>query len=235
MSTRYDPQRNQIVRNIDVLLETCGSRAPMFWMIAKDREASRAYVQLMRAYRESAEALEALLPHRSREEIDRVRPTLAIVHGNAFGGGIGLVACCDIALASAGAQFSLSEVKLGLIPATISPFVIDAIGPRQARRLFLSAERFDANAAMRFGLIHEVSPADRLEECAESFVIQLLGNGPRAMTASKELVSAVAHRPIDENVLADVAARIASQRASEEGREGVAAFLAKRSPAWMRD
>jgi methylglutaconyl-CoA hydratase len=163
------------------------------------------------------------------------RPTLAIVHGNAFGGGIGLVACCDIALASAGAQFSLSEVKLGLIPATISPFVIDAIGPRQARRLFLSAERFDANAAMRFGLIHEVSPADRLEECAESFVIQLLDNGPRAMIASKELVSAVAHRPIDENVLADVAARIANQRASEEGREGVAAFLAKRSPAWMRD
>ena len=166
---------------------------------------------------------------------DFPRPTLAIVHGNAFGGGIGLIACCDIALAGADAQFSLSEVKLGLIPATISPFVIDAIGTRHARRLFLSAERFNADAAMRFGLIHEVYPAELLDDCVESFVTQLLGNGPRAMIASKELVSAVAHRPIDENVLADVAKRIARQRASEEGREGVAAFLEKRPPAWMRD
>ena len=166
---------------------------------------------------------------------DFPRPTLAIVHGNAFGGGIGLIACCDIALAGADAQFSLSEVKLGLIPATISPFVIDAIGTRHARRLFLSAERFNADAAMRFGLIHEVYPAELLDDCVESFVTQLLGNGPQAMIASKELVSAVAHRPIDENVLADVAKRIARQRASEEGREGVAAFLEKRPPAWMRD
>ena len=166
---------------------------------------------------------------------DFPRPTLAIVHGNAFGGGIGLIACCDIALAGAGAQFSLSEVKLGLIPATISPFVIDAIGTRQARRLFLSAERFNADAAMRFGLIHEVYPAELLDDCVESFITQLLGNGPQAMIASKELVSAVAHRPIDESVLADVAKRIARQRACEEGREGVAAFLGKRPPAWMRD
>ena len=163
------------------------------------------------------------------------RPTLAVVHGNAFSGGVGVIACCDIAVASDGALFSLSEVKLGLIPATISPFVIDAIGARQARRLFLSAERFDAAAAMSFGLIHEVSPPDRLETLGEDFVCQLLTNSPQAMAASKELVSAVANRPIDEQVLADVAARIARQRASEEGREGVAAFLGKRSPAWVRD
>jgi methylglutaconyl-CoA hydratase len=163
------------------------------------------------------------------------RPTLAVVHGNAFGGGIGLIACCDIAVASDNARFSLSEVKLGLIPATISPFVVEAIGARQARRLFLSAERFDAATAMRLGLVHEVVSADTLDDAVDTFVSRLLENGPQAMAASKELVSAVAHRPIDENVLADVAKRIAEQRASEEGREGVAAFLEKRPPAWIRD
>ncbi len=163
------------------------------------------------------------------------RPTLAIVHGNAFGGGVGLIACCDIAVASVDTRFSLSEVKLGLIPATISPFVIEAVGARQARRLFLSAERFDASAAMGFGLIHKISPGDRLDECADVFVSQLLENSPHAMAAAKELVSTVANRPIDETVLTDVAGRIARQRASAEGREGVAAFLGKRPPGWMRD
>ena len=163
------------------------------------------------------------------------RPTLAIVHGNAFGGGIGVIACCDIAVASVGARFSLSEVKLGLIPATISPFVIEAIGARQARRLFLTAERFDADVALRLGLIHRVSADDRLQETAEVCISQLLENSPHAMAASKELVATVAHRAIDESVLGDVAQRIALARASEEGREGVAAFLEKRSPAWIRD
>ena len=162
-------------------------------------------------------------------------PTLAIVHGNAFGGGVGLIACCDIAIANVDVRFSLSEVKLGLIPATISPFVIDAIGARQSRRLFLSAERFDGRAAMDFGLIHELSPADRLDDDADRFISQLLENSPHAMSAAKKLVSAVANRPIDEEVLSDVAGRIARQRASGEGREGVAAFLGKRPPAWIRD
>jgi methylglutaconyl-CoA hydratase len=163
------------------------------------------------------------------------RPTLAIVHGNAFGGGIGLIACCDIAVASVGARFSLSEVKLGLIPATISPFVIEAIGARQARRLFLTAERFNAHDALRLGLIHQVDADDRLRDTAEVFISQLLENSPHAMTAAKQLVAAVAHRRIDESMLGDVAQRIAQQRASEEGREGVAAFLDKRPPAWIRD
>lgn len=163
------------------------------------------------------------------------RPTVAVVHGNAFGGGIGLIACCDIAIASDSARFSLSEVKLGLIPATISPFVVEAVGARQARRLFLSAERFDAATAMRLGLVHEVVSAGELDDAVETFVSRLLENGPQAMAASKELVAAVAHRPIDADVLADVAERIANQRASAEGREGVAAFLEKRPPAWIRD
>ncbi len=163
------------------------------------------------------------------------RPTLAIVHGNAFGGGIGLIACCDIAVASAGARFSLSEVKLGLNPATISPFVIEAIGPRQARRLFLTAERFDAQIALRLGLVHQVSPPEQLQDAADGFISQLLENSPDAMAAAKELVAAVAHRVIDDPLLGDVAQRIACARASADGREGVAAFLDKRPPAWIRD
>lgn len=163
------------------------------------------------------------------------RPTVAVVHGHAFGGGVGLIACCDIAVAGEHARFSLSEVKLGLIPATISPFVLEAVGPRQARRLFLSAERFDADTAMRLGLVHDVSPADGLEDAVEALIGQLLENGPHAMAAAKRLVNAVAKRPIDEAVLADVAERIAEQRASEEGREGVAAFLEKRRPEWIPD
>jgi methylglutaconyl-CoA hydratase len=163
------------------------------------------------------------------------RPTLAVVHGNAFGGGVGLIACCDIAVANVHACFSLSEVKLGLIPATISPFVIEAIGARQARRLFLTAERFDASVAVRLGLIHQVSPLEQLQETADVFISQLLGNSPHAMAAAKELVAAVAHRPIDDSLLGDVAQRIALQRASAEGREGVAAFLDKRPPVWIRD
>jgi methylglutaconyl-CoA hydratase len=163
------------------------------------------------------------------------RPTLAIVHGNAFGGGVGLIACCDIAVANAGARFSLSEVKLGLIPATISPFVIEAMGARQARRLFLTAERFDARAALRLGLVHQVSPLEQLQDTADGFISQLLENSPHAMTAAKKLVAAVAHRPIDDHLLGDVAQRIALARASTQGREGVAAFLDKRPPAWIRD
>ena len=162
-------------------------------------------------------------------------PTVAVVHGNAFGGGVGLIACCDIAVAVERARFSLSEVKLGLIPATISPYVVEAVGARQARRLFLTAERFDATAAMEFGLVHAVSPEDRLDEAADVFVSQCLENGPMAMAASKELVAAVANRPIDESVAADTAERIAGQRASDEGRDGVAAFLDKRPPGWIRD
>jgi methylglutaconyl-CoA hydratase len=162
------------------------------------------------------------------------RPTLALVQGAAFGGGVGLVACCDIAIAAETASFCLSEVKLGLIPAVISPYVIAAIGLRQARRYVLSAERFDAHEARRFGLVHEVVPAGELAARGCELCAQLLRNGPEAMAAGKQLVAAVARGPLDETLIRGTALRIAAVRASAEGREGLAAFLEKRQPSWVK-
>lgn len=162
------------------------------------------------------------------------KPTVAVVQGAAFGGGVGLVACCDVAIASERAQFSLSEVKLGLVPATISPFVIEAVGARQARRLFVTAERFDARTALALGLVHVVCPADELETRAGEVIDALLANAPHAMAAAKALVRDVAGREVDDALLDDVAERIAKIRASDEGRDGVRAFLDKRPPGWMR-
>ncbi|MEP7180914.1 MAG: enoyl-CoA hydratase/isomerase family protein [Betaproteobacteria bacterium] len=164
----------------------------------------------------------------------RVRkPTIARVHGPAFGGGVGLVACCDIAIAAIEATFSLSEAKLGLIPATIAPYVVEAIGARAARRCFLTAERFDAAEAYRIGLVHDIVPLPALDERINEILGALLVAGPNAQAESKALIRAVAHRPIDDAVIADTAQRIATVRASSEGREGVAAFLSKRAPAWV--
>ena len=162
------------------------------------------------------------------------KPSIARVHGAAFGGGVGLVACCDIAVGATAATFSLSEARLGLIPATISPYVIEAIGARAARRFFLTAERFDANEARRLGLLHEVVATDELDACIDRLIDDLRTAGPRAQAECKSLIGAVAHRPIDAEVIADTARRIARVRASAEGKEGVAAFLDKRPTAWVR-
>lgn len=161
------------------------------------------------------------------------KPTIARVHGAAFGGGVGLVACCDIAVAAQDATFSLSEARLGLIPAAISPYVVEAIGPRAARRFFLTAERFTAAEAYRLGLVHELVLATEIDARINEILGFLVSAGPRAQVESKALVRAVAHRPIDAGVVADTARRIARVRASPEGREGVAAFLSKRRPAWV--
>lgn len=161
------------------------------------------------------------------------KPTIARVHGAAFGGGVGLVACCDIAIAAEEATFALSEVRLGLVPATIGPYVIEAIGAREARRYFLTAERFDAAEAQRIGLVHEVVPADELDGRIETLVEALLQAGPMAQAAAKALIRAVADRPPDDAVIADTVQRIAAVRASPEGREGVSAFLERRQPAWV--
>jgi methylglutaconyl-CoA hydratase len=161
------------------------------------------------------------------------KPTIARVHGSAYGGGVGLVACCDIAFAAHDATFSFSEAKLGLIPATIAPYVVEAIGVRHARRYFLSAERFTAAEAFRIGLVHDLYPLAELDARINELLGSLLVAGPRAQDESKALIRAVASRPIDDAVIADTAARIARVRGSDEGKEGVTAFLGKRSPAWV--
>jgi len=167
--------------------------------------------------------------------LDRLpKPTIARVHGPAHGGGVGLVACCDIAVAIPAATFSFAEVKLGLIPAVISPYVIAATGPRWARRLFLTAERFDAGQAQVAGLIHEVVRANQLDERINNIVSVLLSNAPEAMAEAKDLVFAVAGRALDGAIMDDTARRIAERRASAEGKEGVAAFLTKRKPSWIK-
>jgi methylglutaconyl-CoA hydratase len=161
------------------------------------------------------------------------KPTIARVHGAAFGGGVGLIACCDIAFAAHDATFSLSETKLGIIPATIGPYVVAAMGARHARRYFLSAERFTAAEAFRIGLVHDICPADELDSRINEFLGALLVAGPRAQAEAKALIDAIAGRPIDDTLIADTAARIARVRGSKEGKEGVAAFLEKRTPAWV--
>lgn len=161
------------------------------------------------------------------------KPTVARIQGAAYGGGVGLVACCDVAIATFDAQFSLTEVKLGLIPAVISPHVIAAIGERYARRYMLTAERFSAAEAYRIGLLHElVTDAAALDEAVGEIVDALLNNAPRAMAECKELIAAVAWRPLSPQVVEDTAQRITRLRASSEGREGMSAFLEKRKPNW---
>ena len=162
------------------------------------------------------------------------KPTIARVQGAAFGGGVGLVACCDIAIASTQAAFSLSEVRLGLIPSVISPYVIAAIGEREARRYFLTAERFDAVEARRIGLVHDVVDSGALDEAVAKIAGQLLKGGPQALAAAKKLIADVSRRSMDDALSAETARRIAAIRVESEGREGLAAFLEKRPPAWTK-
>lgn len=163
------------------------------------------------------------------------KPTIARVHGDAYAGGMGLVAACDIAVAAATANFCLSETKLGLIPATIGPYVIRAMGEQAARRYALTAERFDAAEALRLGFVHAVAPADSLDARIEEIVAALMQTSAAAVSAAKRLVREVAGRPIDDALVADTAERIAAIRASDDGREGVRAFLDKRKPRWVSE
>lgn len=161
------------------------------------------------------------------------KPTIALVHGATFGGGVGLVACCDIVLATPEASFSLSEVKLGIIPSVISPYVVSAIGPRMARRYLLTAERFDAEEARRIGLVHELVDADSLRTRADEIAATLFNNGPHALRECKDLIRTVARGAIDDTMVEETAKRIARIRASAEGKEGLGAFLDKRKPNWI--
>jgi len=160
------------------------------------------------------------------------KPTVAVVQGAALGGGAGLVAACDIALASEQARFALSEIRLGLIPAVISPFVIAAMGTRATRRYALSGERFGAAEAHRLGLVQQVLPDAELHDGAAALCRNLATYSRETLAAVKDLIHAVSGRPIDGELLTETAARIAAQRVSAPGREGISAFLEKRTPAW---
>jgi methylglutaconyl-CoA hydratase len=161
------------------------------------------------------------------------KPVVARVQGDCYAGGMGLVSACDIVVAVEEANFCLSEVKLGLIPATISPYVIKAMGEQAARRYFITAERFNAQEARRIGLAHEVVPAGELDATVAGIVKALVNNSPNAVKQAKVLVRDVVGVPVSDALLADTAERIAGIRASSEGREGVASFLEKRKPAWL--
>ena len=161
------------------------------------------------------------------------KPTVARVNGAALGGGTGLVACCDIVVASERAVFGTTEVRLGLIPSVIGPYVLAAVGPRQARRLMLTGERISAAEAARLGLVHEVVADDRLDAAVDRIAGELLKGGPDAIAAAKALIRDLAGRPISAELIDQTAQRIAALRATPEAREGVGAFLEKRTPGWL--
>jgi methylglutaconyl-CoA hydratase len=178
-------------------------------------------------YREAAEFAELLHALRAMP-----KPTIARVHGPAYGGGVGIVAC-DVAIGARGALFAFTEVRLGLIPAMISPYAIAAIGERCARRYMLSAERIDAAEALRIGLLHEICDAVEIDERVQRVVGNLLRGGPASIAACKSLIARVARAPLDAEVRDYTARSIAAIRASAEGKEGIGAFLEKRAPAWI--
>ena len=159
-------------------------------------------------------------------------PVVGRIHGDCYAGGVGLAAVCDVLVATEGLHFCLSEAKLGLLPATIGPYVVKALGEQASRRYFATAERFSAAQAHTLGFVHEVVTADQLDAKVAEIVALLLANGPVATKACKKLVQDLAGRPIDAALRADTARRIADIRASTEGREGVQAFLDKRDPFW---
>jgi methylglutaconyl-CoA hydratase len=159
-------------------------------------------------------------------------PVVGRVQGDCYAGGVGLAAVCDVLVAADGVHFCLSEARLGLLPATIAPYVIRAMGEQAARRYFITAERFSATQAQALGLVHEVVAADVLDARVAEVVAALVANGPAAVKACKQLVKDIAGAPITAALRADTASRIADIRASSEGREGVQAFLQKRDPAW---
>ena len=219
-----------IADNSNVRVMVLGSEGKSFsagadleWM---KRMASYSYEENLR----DASALALML--KTLNEIPQ--PTIARVQGAAFGGAVGLVSCCDMAVAASAASFSLSEVKIGLVPATISPYVIAAIGQRAVRRYFVTAERFDAHRAMEIGLVNEVVDAEQLDQEIDRLIDALLANGPEAIIAAKRLVFDIAGKPIDQQLIDSTCETIAAIRVSEQGQEGLQAFLEKRKPHWFK-
>ncbi len=195
--------------------------------------ADLGWMQRMAAADELTNHRDALALARLMRVLDELpQATIARVNGPAYGGGVGLIACCDIAIASENARFGLTETRLGLVPAVISPYVVRALGPRWARRLFLTAEIIDASRAAALGLLHDVVPADQLDATVARLARQLLRAGPIAVREAKALVRRIADGTDADARDAANAALIARLRVSAEGQEGIAAFLGKREPSW---
>jgi methylglutaconyl-CoA hydratase len=173
------------------------------------------------------------LAHTLRTLAQCPKPTLARVHGVAIGGGVGLVAACDLAIASRTAVFATPEARLGLTPSTITPYVVAAMGQRAARRWFLTGERFDAAAAERVGLVSEAVDPQRLDRRCDELIQAILQGGPQALSHCKWLLDEVAGEPVGAEELEETVRSLASIRAGEEAREGIEAFFARRSPAWV--
>ncbi len=196
--------------------------------------ADLSWMRGMAAASESENRSDALALARLMRTLDELpKPTIARVHGSAFGGGVGLVACCDIAIAADTAKFGLTEARLGLLPAVISPYVIAAIGTRQARRWFATAELFDAATALRLGLLNDVVTPDQLDAAVLKQIELLLKAGPVAAASAKTLIRSVAEAAHRDALDADNASLIARLRISPEGQEGLSAFLDKRPPDWI--
>ena len=191
------------------------------------------WMKKMAGYSDDENRTDARKLARMLEAIHRCgKPVIARVHGDAYAGGVGLVAAADIAVAADGAKFCLSEARLGLIPATIAPYVVRAMGERAARRYFTTAEVFDSERAASLGFIHDAVPADALDETVAKLAAALVANGPGAVRACKRLVADVAGRPLDATLIEQTADWIARTRAGAEAREGIASFLEKRTPSW---
>jgi methylglutaconyl-CoA hydratase len=195
--------------------------------------ADLGWMQRMASYNEAENLNDSIKLARLMQTLYSLsKPTIVLVQGAAIGGGVGLVACCDIAIAANNASFCLSEVKIGLIPAVISPYVIQAMGARAARRYFLTAEKFSANTAYQLGLVHEIVPFEQLETVANEFSQLILQNSPSAISSAKQLIHDVTAQPITDELIQDTAKRIAAIRVSPEGQAGLKAFLTKQPAPW---
>ncbi len=230
---------DRLIADLTRILEQCGADPAVRVVVL--RGAGRSFsagadldwMRRMASYGFDENLRDAAGLARLMQVLDRLpKPTIAVVQGAAYGGGVGLVACCDIAIAADSACFCLSEVKLGLIPAVISPYVVAAIGLRQARRYALTAEVMTAAKAEAIGLVHERCAADHLEAAVSAMIDALLLGGPDAQKETKDLLHHVAFKPVDDVLVAETGRRIAVRRSSDEGRDGIMAFLDKRLPSW---
>jgi methylglutaconyl-CoA hydratase len=212
----------------DTRVVVLAARGPVF-----SAGADLQYMRAQAAFGHAENQADALKVARMFQAVHSCsRPVVARVQGDAFGGGVGLVAACDIAIAGGAVNFALTEVKLGLVAATISPHLIRAMGPRRAARYMLTAEKFTASQAWEAGLVHEVARADELDATLGHITDSLLTASPGALAATKKLLADTLEAPLDDVLLAATAKCIADARASPEGREGIAAFLDKRPPGW---